>query len=1023
MATSQLIQALIAELGSSQPGRTDPRLAPTHAPLDDRDTAALLDAVRAMAKRVQYPVHPPVLPVGDWSAFFPTGTRDELAALVNRVDGNVPPHLALLIAFLRLSARPQALLNQFTGRHLDYQMREVLGFRPRGPLPDRAHVVVELKKGAARVEINPSHAFTAGKDATRVEQLFRPVRSTVVGHAKVQQLCAVARSGAQLRFAPVADSADGLGAALAPTDPRWPPFGRSSWPAAPIGFALASPLLRLAEGERQIELVMQLVGLPSGVDAAALAAAFDAHFTGPKGWLGPFAVGGVSAGDAVTLTIAVPASAPAVVDHVAAVHPHAFPAAMPVVQLLLRSNAQPGYAALMGVQVRSAQVRVRGRGLRGLVVENDQSTLDAKKAFLPFGAQPVVGSRCFIGCPEALDKRLTALSVRLVWQGAPSDLSQWYANYTHVARLANGVSATLTWQDASGSPRTTPPLDLMNRVEGATTLGVDTPGVASQFPPGKQWLALHDGGSAVARLQAGHALQIHRVRSSGPATSSAPRAGFITLTLLEDFLHTDHRTESIARLLAQKSPLNEPYTPKVQEITLDYAAQSDVSRINDASQAAFTDTDVQFFQIDAFGLSREQAWLTQARPWAPQGGVGLLPAHPAAGELLVGLSGVAAGDSVSLLFQVAEGSADPQANAQALQWAVLADNAWAVLDAGELALDTTRGLRASGLVAAVLPVETSTEHTRMPAGLVWLRAAIPAQPQAACDLLAVQANALEVVFTDQGADQGGDQGGNHGADQPNDPARLASALPAGSIAKLKTPLAAVKAVTQPFASFGGALAETGEALSLRASERLRHRERAITAWDFERIVLQGFPAIHRVKCIPHASANSWLAAGHTMLVVVPDLRNRNATDPLQPRVDLDTLERVRAHLVERCDMQVQLSVRNPSYQPVRLDFKVRLRPGFGFNFYRMVLNDALVRALSPWAFDAAAPLGFGGRVQRSVLLNFVESLPYVDFVTEFRLTREGRDADNADHPEIAADAPDAILVSAARHAITELHDE
>ena len=60
----------------------------------------------------------------------------------------------------------------------------------------------------------------------------------------------------------------------------------------------------------------------------------------------------------------------------------------------------------------------------------------------------------------------------------------------------------------------------------------------------------------------------------------------------------------------------EPYTPKVQEITLDYAAESDDSRIDDPAQAAFTDTAVQFFQIDALGLAREHAWLNARRPWA-----------------------------------------------------------------------------------------------------------------------------------------------------------------------------------------------------------------------------------------------------------------------------------------------------------------------------------------------------------------------------------------------------------------------
>ena len=364
---------------------------------------------------------------------------------------------------------------------------------------------------------------------------------------------------------------------------------------------------------------------------------------------------------------------------------------------------------------------------------------------------------------------------------------------------------------------------------------------------------------------------------------------------------------------------------------------------------------------------------------------------------------MAAGDSVSLLLQAAEGSADPLATPQKLQWSVLADNAWRVLGPGHLVLDTTHDLRRSGLVACVLPPETTTDNTRAPAGLAWLRATIAAEPQAACDLVGVHANAIEVQFVDQG----------------NDPQRLASALPAGRINKAKPPLAALKGVGQPYASFGAALAEDDLTLARRASERLRHRDRAITAWDIERLVLQHFPQVYRAKCINHASDSSWLAAGHVAVVLVPDLRNLNAVDPLQPRVDLETLTQVSAFLQARSAPQTRLHVRNPRYQAVQLAFKLRLRPGFGFAFYGPQTDLALRQALSPWAFDSGATLGFGARVVRSALLDFVERLPWVDFVTDFHMGREGQ---HEDLPEILPAAPDEILVSAAAHRIQELAD-
>jgi len=1024
MAASALIQALIAELGTAQPERDDPRRDPASAALDDRDTDGLLRSLRALAPLINFYASSPEAPSGHWASALPAESVAELEALARRSGGGVAPHHALLLAFLRQLARPQALLNRFGAEHLQFQMQQVLGFKPLPPQADHAHLVIELKKGAAALEIGPEQRFSAGKDALKIEQLFAPVRRSVIGGAGLARLASIARQGQRLLFAPIADSTDGLGAPLDRAAPRWAPFGRAGLPPAPVGFAFAAPVLRLAEGERSITLKLRLSAWPAGLSASSFAASFDAHLSGPAGWIGPLPLTAQINGDLLSLSLQIAAGLPAIVDHDPAVHLHAFPAALPVLQLLLKGDAGVGFADLAGIGLNQAQIVVAARGMRSLSLESDEATLSPKKAFLPFGAQPVVGAQFHVGCPEALGKQLNALTIKLSWQGAPADLHSWYEGYAKRGQMSNGIGATATWRDARGQAHTSSTITLLPRYAGPTSVQIDASGGASAHSPAAQTLALHWSGSAAARTLAG-GLQLAQpvwmtalplmLNLSGlfgqaqPAPAQA-RAGFVTFKLVEDLLHGDFRRESLQAALpptngAAFTPkvLNEPYTPKIQEISLDYEARSDDSRIGDPSQAAFTDTEVQFFQIDALGLAREQAWLGSTRPWAPQGPVTLLPPHPAAAELLIGLSGLQAGDAFSLLLQLAEGSADPLAQPQTLQWAVLADNAWRPLGPAELLLDSSSDMRRSGLVAGVLPSETTTSNSRLPAGLVWLRAAIPAEPRAACDVIAVHANAIEVRFVDQG----------------NDPQRLRHALPAGSIAKLKTPLASVKRISQPYASFGGALVEDDLALARRASERLRHRNRAITAWDIERLVLQAFPAVYRVKCIPHASDSSWLAAGHCKVVVVPDLRRLNAVDPLQPRVDLDTLSRIHAHLRARCGPQTQIHVRNPGYRTLQLDFKVRLRPGHGFNFYGPQLDQALRQALSPWAFDTGASLGFGGRVLRAELLDFVEALPYVDFVTDFKLGFEGGHEDLA---EIAPETPDMILVSASTHRIEELRD-
>jgi hypothetical protein len=228
-------------------------------------------------------------------------------------------------------------------------------------------------------------------------------------------------------------------------------------------------------------------------------------------------------------------------------------------------------------------------------------------------------------------------------------------------------------------------------------------------------------------------------------------------------------------------------------------------------------------------------------------------------------------------------------------------------------------------------------------------------------------------------------------------------------------------VSQPFSSFGGVVAEalTGSdwRLSRRAAERLRHKNRCVTPWDYERLVLETLPAVHRVKCISHSREGAWLAPGHVLLVVVPDLRHLQPRDPLQPRIDADTVSEIQAFVQRRMGMQVQVHVRNPRYQAVHVDFAVRFRPGHEYNYYSAQLKQRLKQYLAPWAFASDRPPAFGGQFYRSELLALVEAEPSVDYVTDFSMSFSNGADLGPDLSEARPETPDAILTSAESHGV------
>lgn len=896
MADETIIQNLISRLGQSQDERLPAELRPRFVDVDERTPEDLLRFSRDLARFVRhhgYTLHDGVEAIGEpetWEPFF-SGGGDLLASS----DGAVPPHLALLAAFLDLYDRyPRQTINRITERHLDFYYREVLRFVKKPAFPDRAHVLLELKKGSPSVLVTPAHRFSAGKD------VYAPVRETVIGPARIDSLRSIAVRDGKVLCGPVASSSE-----------TWRPFGHADLPAARIGFAVSSPVLRMAEGDRKVTLRLALAALGAN---HPLIGTLEAYLTGAKGWLGPYevtATGGV-------LDVKLPPSEPAVVDHDPAIHLSAYPADAPVLQILLKRTAAARYPELKELALRLAGLSVEVSGITSLALESDAGRLDPKKAFLPFGPQPAVGSRFRVGYPEALSKNLAKLNLTIDWQGDVAKLASRYQNY-----LADSIGDgyfTVRVEQRSGLPLFQPVLDVQ-----------------------------HAG------------------------------SGFITLELEKDFLHETYRRKTIENALKYgKEPgaplvvLNEPYTPVIQGISLSYTTQ--------------VSWGVRLFHAGCFGQM----------PAPGTTSVPLFPQYDNEGEFLVGMTGLRPGDSVSVLFQAAEGSADPDLDRFPVEWHVLCSNRWKKMESREVVLDTTRQLLTSGIITFVLPAEATADNTLLPAGRIWLKAAVLRNVDAISRLVAVAANAVEVGRLDQGS----------------------APLPPGKIAKPKTPIAAVKSVAQPFASFGGRPPETAAALDARAAERLRHKNRCITPWDYERVVLEAFPGVHKVKCIPHAKDGSWLAPGHVLVIVVPDLRNENARDRLRPRVDSATIERIEEHLRARAGMGVVLDVKNPAYQKIRLDFKVRFHAGFDPNHYKGVLDEALIRFLSPWAYDASRPISFGGRIYKSVLLDFVDELAYVDYVTDFKMFSFTGDVPaTLDLQEARAQRPDAILVSDSSHAI------
>ena len=900
------------------------------------------------------------------------------------------PHYALYLAFLRLFEYARASSNTLTQRHLDFYYREILRLKEKSAEPGHVHLLAELAKQVGSREFKSGELFKAGKDDQGRDVVFANDGDFVANQAKVVALKTVYRQGDeevsaenptsihQGRYyaSPVANSDDGLGAKLTTVDQSWHPFfnkvyagGKLSeirMPEAEIGFAIASHYLLMAEGRRLVVAGIKVSG-EKGKTPEDLKDNIRCFLTTEKAWLEKDPLSFIQYADTMVLLLELTGTDAPITPYSSKVHGYTFQTDLPMLVVKLKQDDTRSYAypAFQDLEVTGITLYVYADSVKSLAISNDFGPVDTSKPFQPFGASPVAGSSLVIGSKEVFQKNLSYATVSLSWLADP----QPYQTSPMVA------------------------IDFLSQGQWESSTITAVPVGSTSFP-----FSSHLDVPVIDEADF----------SANEFYSTQSRYGFARLKLTDGFGQKAYQTDLLKYLRKKKTnePNGPPVGPTASALAMSYLASSELI-LNTLSKDNYEKRPGQFFHLAPFGTAEQHPYLNlnASDP------VYLLPQFDfrrdnakaeSEAELYIGISRLKPPQNLTLLFQVADGTANPLAPKPKphIDWCYLKNNEWIGFAENEVQ-DGTDELLNSGIVTFAVPREATSDNTLFPSGMVWIRAAVDEKSDAVCKLQLVAAQALQASFTDRG----------------NSPGFAATPLAAGTISKLDQPDSAVKTISQPFSSFGGHGAEKPMAFYTRISERLRHKDRAIGLWDYEHMVLDAFPQIYKVKCLNHTHYDEdiyrELAPGHVTVVTMPNLQTQNLRDPLKPYTSLGVLQQIEAFLKKRTSCFARLHVKNPQFEEVRVRFKLRLYDGFDETYYSNLLKQAITRFLSPWAFTDGGTPSFGGKIYKSVLINFIEDQAYVDYVSDFQLFHDIRGVQGtSDLDEVEGSTAVSILVSA-----------
>lgn len=831
--------------------------------------------------------------------------------------------------------------------------------------------------------------------------------------------------------------------------------------------------------------------------------AFAIRLTGEKEWLtvSGYAVTYSKEQCSLQFSFSMDTADPAITAYNSDIHGGQFSTVYPLLAFnLLNTYPYPVYNFLNNLEVIRIELDAEVNNLRNLSLYNQYGKIDTSKPFQPLGVQPEKGAYMLIGSPELFSKQLSNLTVTLNWQSLPvtiegqqqyTDFYNYYKAYgitppvTNFSFLLNSSylqnGRWMPFGDNQGlllyNEQNTAVVSATINNDAVMLIGSEADGSTAtlQYADGSQNKTdgkqeLSDTTHLVIKPQQNTITpddmllpQMTKPMAFGPDTTygfmkfelSDPVSGFgaglyantLSSALLknakeqlEDVLK---RKDKGAAAETQDLP-KAPYTPLASSISVQYSAKDVINLLPEGKQRGNNSS---FFHIDAFstyevGLrSAHQPVSKDDKSLSAGGGkdenhlkdtahnaIGsyrlLVPSYFIQGNLYIGLSGVNAPCSLSMYLVLTEKLVQADtSDVPTVTWSFLSGtNTWVNFTPGKSMTDETYNLTRSGLVKLDLTEDMSSTATILPTGLFWLRAQVTQNLNIFSRLLYVYTQVIEVIYSN-----------------PETSQRSDLILPAGTISKSTQLIPGVKTIQQPLPSANGVFPEAERAFYTRVSETLRHKNRAIQAWDFERLVLQNFPQVYKAKCVTASVLNTTGSTGsHFDIVVIPEVKGEGVitNDRFGPVLALSVLEEIEQRIKPMTSPHTRFNVRNPVYEKLVVRCNVRFKTND--SFYIRQLNTDIKSFLSPWLGGSSKQYRIGEGVQKSTILGFIQQLEYVDFVTAFSVIKiarvkgrfhlydsaryEKEHPDKEDTDMLYALTPWSVFVSAENHLINPVSE-
>ncbi|MGI0116750.1 baseplate J/gp47 family protein [Zooshikella sp. RANM57] len=719
------------------------------------------------------------------------------------------------------------------------------------------------------------------------------------------------------------------------------------------------------------------------------------------------------------LTIDLPCQFPPIIACDMLTHGDHWQTDNPVLQILCNPNAYfYPYSLFLGCDITSITIESKVRGLTELKAYNEQGVVDINKPFKLFGIEANVNANFIFGNYEAVNKSLIEVSLNITWDNLPEEgFNAYYTGYpsdygynvfkTTIAKLSQG-----NWIDLSSKKmplftlvdtKSTNPEQLQDLSDKKNNINIAN-NVSFSLMNGRVDKKV-TGTTILADDQVSKEKYVYNINTS---------SGFFKLTLTNPvygFGFSEHQI-TLAKVLAYNNMLlsnevqktatnivvgdkeklkkqevkiggnkflpmpNKPFIPTVSKITLDYQSKEGYDFIN-----KFDNKNIVLYHIYPFGIKKLKY---ENVPQNTPSDRSFIPHFEEEGSIYIGITSKNLNALTHLHLYFNMSHSNPTELTQ-LAWYYLVNNTWKPMIDDQIVSDGTGGLQQSGIIVLDIPKNILSTSTMMPNGQYWLKISSKTGLPANGKLVSVVAHALMISREYMRVE----------IETNKSPILNSKLKPQKHYAEwyLLNSITGLDKITQQGNTFGGLHAENTNQYFCRISERLRHKKRAVTSWDYEHLVLEQFPKVQKVICIntnqltPLQRNEVNIENTNTNVLVI------TASQPLKcfhklacntPLMSFMELMAIQNYLQGLSSPFAKVTVCNPQYITVQVRCMVSFTKHDQQGKMTDDLNNAISDYICPWS-SVGPEKKFGWEINIQAMTTFINELPYIDEVFNLEL--------------------------------------